>query len=317
MPSLSQMEYVVAVARERHFGRAAEFCHISQPTLSQQIQKVEEIVGFPIFDRSKKPVVPTPEGEKFLRQALVILREHKRLREIMRSQNGELAGPLRLAIIPTVAASLVPLFIRKFSAAYPKVELFIEEMKTETILEELQQDRLDVAIMATPTHQKCVSETPLYYEPFELYLAKGHSLLKKKQLGQEDLDGSEMWLLKDGHCFKDQVVRFCSISPKDDSVLRNVHFQSGSLDTLRALVADGVGYTMIPSLMSRQLSEAERKRHVRAFRAPAPAREVSLVCRRDQWKESLVKALRESVLAALPGEVKRHKDRSVSVLEIC
>ena len=317
MPSLTQLEYLVAVADHNHFGKAAYACHVSQPTLSQQIQKVEEDLGILVFDRTKKPVLCTPEGEAFLEQARLILREHKRLFEIAKANTREVAGEFRLAVIPTVAAALIPSFLAHFSRKYPKVQLYIEELTTESILENMQRDKLDAGILATPLPEQGFEEMPLYYEPFKLYLSQGHPLLKKSACLKGDLVGEGLWLLRDGHCFKDQVLRYCALDGSVRPQFRNVHFQSGSLDTLRRLVQEGHGYTLIPALMTGFMPKAEVEAHVRPFHAPEPAREISLVCRRRHWKTSLVQALRASIEANLPKEVKAIRKDRLQILDVC
>jgi LysR family hydrogen peroxide-inducible transcriptional activator len=317
MPSLIQLEYLAAVAEHKHFGKAAYACHVSQPTLSQQVQKVEEDLGILIFDRTKKPVVCTPEGEAFLEQARLVLREHKRLFEIAQANAGEAAGEVRLAVIPTVAATLIPAFISHFARKHPKVELFIEELTTESILEGLKRDRLDAGLLATPLPEQGFEEIPLYYEPFKLYLSAGHPLAKKEACRKEELDGEGLWLLRDGHCFKDQVLRYCDLDGKAAPHFRNVHFQSGSLDTLRRLVREGHGYTLIPALMTASMPKSEIDAHVRPFRAPEPAREISLVCRRRHWKSSILKALRASIAANLPKEARTARTEKLQILDIC
>jgi LysR family hydrogen peroxide-inducible transcriptional activator len=307
---------MIAVADHRHFGKAAKACFVTQPTLSQQIAKAEEDLGLPIFDREKKPVVPTPEGEAFIEQARVILREHRRLKEIAKARSGEVSGPFRLAIIPTVAATLVPHFIESFSRKYPKVDLSIEEPTTDDSLEALREDRLDAAVMATPLPAAGFLEDPLYYEPFKLYLSKDHPLVARKSVAKEDLDGAGLWLLRDGHCFKDQVVRYCSLGG-EKSIFRNVHFQSGNLDTLRRLVRQGHGYTLIPAFMTAYMGEAEIKAHVRSFSGPEPARQISLVSRRANWKKNISLALKECILKNLPEEMRTSPGKKLEVLEIC
>lgn len=318
MSSLTQLEYLVAVDEERHFGKAAEKCHVSQPTLSQQIQKLEDELGIVVFDRIKKPIVPTPQGAIFLEQARQVLREHQKLVHLaQQKRGGEVAGEFRLGIIPTIASSLVPLFVQSFAEKYPKVELHIDEVKTETILQELEADRLDGAILATPLDgEHNFKIHPLYYEPFEVYLSTGHPLLKKSFLTQAELRSSRIWLLQDGHCFKNQIVNFCSIRPDDDAIMKNIHFQSGSLDTLRMLVAKNQGYTLLPSLMTHQLPKKEVDAHVRAFRAPIPTREVSFIYRRDHWKLEIISAIKATVLESLPKTMSQEKRKDQKVLDI-
>ncbi len=315
--TLTQLEYLVAVSDHRHFGKAAYACHVSQPTLSQQVQKVEEDLGLLIFDRTKKPVMLTPEGETFLEQSRLILREHKLLFEIAKSNSKEVAGEFRLAIIPTVAATLIPGFISHFARKYPKVELYIEELTTEAILESLGRDKLDAGILATPLPQHGFEEAPLYYEPFKLYLSKGHALLAKSACSKGDLQDDGLWLLRDGHCFKDQVLRYCAISEGTQPHFHNIHFQSGSLDTLRRLVQEGHGYTLIPAFMTAYMSKTEIDAHVRPFRAPEPAREISLVSRRRHWKSNMMQALRTSITANLPKEAKELKKEKLELLDVC
>lgn len=318
MPSLTQLEYVLAVDQHRHFGKAAAACHVAQPTLSQQISKLEDELGLILFDRLQKPVLPTPEGESFIRQARIVLREHRRLIESVHKQKAGLVGTFRLGVIHTVAPYLTPLFIEDFSKKHPGVSLSIEEMKTEAICDELEKDRLDGAIMATPLAQKDLKQHPIFYEPFHLYLSKGHPLQKKKLVTEADLDGSQMWFLKDGHCFKDQVVRYCSIDDEDiGSVFKNVQFQSGNLDTLRYLVQKSHGYTMIPALMKAFMTEAEAAQHVRSFVAPVPTREISFVYRRDHWKLEIIEALKTCIQDSLPDSVSRTQAKNHHVLEIC
>jgi LysR family hydrogen peroxide-inducible transcriptional activator len=317
MPTLTQLEYLLAVEKHRHFGKAAESCHISQPTLSQQIQKLESELDILIFDRIQKPVIPTEAGKRFLEQARVVLREQERLLRVVRRGGRGVSGEFRLGTIPTVASHLIPLFVSQFAEAFPQVELYIEELKTETILRELRNDALDGAVMATPLHQQGLKERPLYYEPFLLYLSVGHPLLAKRKLSPADLDGSEMWMLQDGHCFRTQIVNFCSLPRDKSTVFRNIHFQSGSLDTLRNVVRRNRGYTMIPALMAAALSPKEFESQVRPFRAPVPAREVSLVYRRDHWKVDMIEAIQRTIQAALPAHVVREKPGQHQVLEIC
>jgi LysR family hydrogen peroxide-inducible transcriptional activator len=317
MPSLTQLEYVLAVDKHRHFGKAAASCHISQPTLSQQIQKLEDELGLIVFDRIQKPVIPTTEGARLIEQAKQVVREHTKLVHLAKQGAMGVSGEFRLGIIPTVASDLIPLFVSRFAKAYPHAELTIEELKTDTILSELRSDRLDGGILATPLTQTGFKSHPLYYEPFTLYLSDGHRLVKKNLLSADDLDGSEMWMLKDGHCFRNQVANFCALPRTEEAVLKNVHFESGSLDTLRSLVGRSRGYTMLPLLMTQRMAESERKRHVRHFKNPQPTREISLVYRRDHWKLDLIAAIEKSIAEALPAELSNRRSSAHKILEIC
>jgi LysR family hydrogen peroxide-inducible transcriptional activator len=317
MPTLVQLEYALSVEKHRHFGKASKAVHVSQPTLSQQLRKLEDEVGLVLFDRGKKPILPTPEGEQFLAQARVVLREQKKLLEIPRQSLAQgLSGDFRLGVIPTVATDLLPLLLRPFSQQHPKVRLLLEELKTETILEELGADRLDGAILATPLEGSDFKVHPLYYEPFFLYFASGHPLLKKTKVAREDLDFTEMWLLQDGHCFKDQVLNFCARPGKAEALQANARFRSGSLDTLRRLVRAGSGYTLIPALMVLSLRKEERDAHVRPFSAPVPTREISMVYRRDHWKLPQIRAIESTVRACLPEGIPRESEKTQKILAI-
>ncbi len=315
MPSISQLEYIAAVDKLRHFGKAAELCHISQPTLSMQIQKVEEEIGFLIFDRLKKPVVPTEKGIRFIEQARVLLREHQKLMDLSRSQSAQTSGEFRLGVIPTVTPYLLPLFIDQFSKKYPAVHLHVDELKTSDILALLHEDKLDAGIMATPLHEPGLTEKPLCYEPFYFYVAKNNPLHSRRRIREDDLNGDEMWLLADGHCFRNQVVRFCSLRRKD-GVFPNVQFEGGSLETLRNLIKKSQGYTLMPALFVNTLSEAERKEHIREFEQPVPTRELSVVYRRDQWKGDLLQALFKSIVSSLPPNMIKHDTKRQSVIPV-
>jgi LysR family hydrogen peroxide-inducible transcriptional activator len=317
MPTLTQLRYALAVEEHRHFGKASRACEVTQPTLSQQLQKLEDEVGVILFDRTKKPILPTPEGARFLEQARIVLREQEKLLNVARqSRAGMLTGDFKLAVIPTVASDLLPLMLKPFAQTHPGVSLFVEEMKTETILSELANDRLDGAILATPIAGTDLKVHPLYYEPFYVYLSGGHALLKRSEISRDQLDAAEMWLLQDGHCFKDQVVNYCALPRAGEAALGNVHFQSGSLETLRRMVQSSQGHTLIPAMMAFSIRKQERDAHVRAFKAPSPAREISLIYRRDHWKLAILRALEETIAANLPPSIRQHREKGVKVLAV-
>lgn len=317
MASITQLEYAVAVDRFRHFAKAAQSCNVSQPTLSQQIQKLEDEMGIILFDRLHKPMVVTPEGQRFIDQAKTVLREHQRLLHLTHVKSGGVSGIFRLAVIPTLSSFVLPKFIPYFSKKYPDVELFIEESKTEHILEGLKNDQIDGAIMATPLADSGYKEHPLFYEPMYLFLSADHQLLKKETIYPSDISGSQMWQLKDGNCFKTQVAQYCAIVPGEETVFKNIHFQSGSLETLVKIVEEGDGYTMIPALMLATMPAHKIKKHVREFARPFPAREISFVYRRDHWKLEIIESLKQSVQATLPKELSESKPENFQVLEIC
>lgn len=315
MPTLTQIEYIVAVEKLRHFGKAAKACHISQPTLSMQIQKVEEEVGFLLFDRLQKPILPTEKGRRFIEQAKILAREHQKLIQISRQDENEISGEFRLGIIPTLTAYVIPLFIEEFSKRYPHVELTIDELKTDSIVTALREDRLDVGILATPLGEEGLKEKNLFYEPFQLYLSPSHPLLKKKMIAHNDLNGSEMWLLQDGHCFRNQMIRFCSLNKKQ-GVFKNIHFEGGNLETLKQIVKNSRGCTLIPWLLAHTLPEQELKNHVREFEKPVPTREISLIYRRNQWKLDILQALEKILLEKIPPALNKIQNQPHMAIKV-
>lgn len=304
MSTITQLHYIVTVEKMKHFGHAAEACHVSQPSLSAQIQKVEEEIGFQIFDRNKKPIAVTSRGLSFIEQAKAVLREHSKLIDISKQSQTELMGPFSLGVIPTVSPYLIPLFIGHFAKNYPKIQLEIEEIKTENIVQALKNNEIDAGILATPLHEPGLIEAPLYYEDFYIYVSESHPLAKKKIIDESDLDGGDLWLLEDGHCFRNQIVKLCSLR-KESPVFKNIFFQSGNLDTLRQLVQKNGGYTILPASMVNILSLAEQKKHVRVFASPIPTREISVIYHQSQWKLDLIQALSQTILKNIPESLRQ------------
>ncbi len=314
MATLTQLEYIIAVDRFKHFGRAAEHCHVSQPSLSMQIQKVEDEIGITLFDRQKKPIQSTELGRRFIEQAKVVLAETDRLSYIGKEVSEGLQGDFSLAVIPTLSPYLIPIFLEEFASSYPKVQLKIDEQKTEDIIENLKHGSLDAAILATPLEEKGLEEKVLFYEPFYLYLAESSQLWDLKTVKESDLDGSDIWLLAEGHCLRSQVIHFCSIKGAGQ-VLRNVQFESGNLETLRNLVRKAGGSTLLPHLFVETLPGQEVKKHIRPFRGKTPSREVSIVNRKGQFKTGIIDAIRSSVLKKIPQELIK-KTSKLEVLDI-
>jgi LysR family transcriptional regulator, hydrogen peroxide-inducible genes activator len=314
MATLTQLEYLVAVDRLRHFGKAAKACHVSQPTLSMQLQKLEDEYGILFFDRSKQPILPTPEAAALIEQAKAVLREIGKLNYLTKTRGKEPAGHFKLALIPTVAPYLLPLFIGGFATRYPGVMLSIEEMTTENIIEALNEDQIDAGILATPLHVENIVEKPLYYEPFLIYISEGHPLSKSDQVNEDRLDAKDVWLLSEGHCLRNQIVRVCSVRGKP-GVFPNVRFESGSLETVIHLVEQGHGYTLLPYLatVSRQRS---KKAVIKPFAKPVPSREVSLVHRRTQFKLPILEALAAEIRKNLPVELPRDKTREIQIVRV-
>ncbi|MCA2961601.1 MAG: LysR family transcriptional regulator, partial [Silvanigrellales bacterium] len=213
MPSLTQLEYAVAVDTHRHFGKAAKACHVSQPTLSTQLAKLEDELDCKLFDREKQPVIPTPEGERLLVQARVVVAELRRFEKLARKGQDDFAGSFRLGVIPTVSPYLVPLFLGAFRERYPNIELSIEEMQTETLLASLERESIDAGLLATPLEASVFDVRVLYDEPFYLYVPKSHPLAQRPYVNERDIPAEELWLLSDGHCLRGQVLQLCRVRP--------------------------------------------------------------------------------------------------------
>jgi len=302
--TLTQLSYLVAVDRCRSFREAAVRCCVSQPALSQQVKKIEEELGVRVFDRSRQPVVPTEAGERVLAQARVVLREAERMAEVVAAAQGEVAGPYRLGILPTLAPTLLPLFLSGFVRRHPRVELIVEELQTAAILARLADDTLDGGLAATPLHAPAIHERPLYREPFHVYLAAGHPLARRRVVAQEDLAAESVWLLGEGHCFREQVLQLCGagralVHPGGGTV----RFESGNFDTLVHLVDGGFGVTILPDMVVRGMPAARRRSRVRPFAAPVPAREVGFVHGRDHLRRAIADALVEEIRSAVPADL--------------
>lgn len=298
--TLTQLEYLVALDQHRHFGKAARACHVSQPTLSMQIQKLEADLGVVFFDRSHQPLLPTSEGVALINQARTVLSEARRLTQLSQEDTLEVRGDLRLGVIPTIAPYLIPLFVERLSHQYPKLNLHIDELQTHQIISALENETLDVGLLATPLKTQGLEEQHLFLEPFSLFVRRSHPLAKKKSVSEDDLDGSEMWLLSEGHCLRSQILRFCSLKTSH-SVLKNVRFEAGNLETLQRLVESGSGYTLLPWLATRQHLSPESQ--VVQFRSPRPQRQVSLVWRRTQLKRKAIDALAHAIMQSIPKEL--------------
>lgn len=311
--TLTQLEYVLAVAQQKHFGRAAESCFVTQPTLSMQIQKLEDELQVIIFDRSKTPIQPTGEGEYIIDQAKVIIKEQKRLFSLVEESKAELVGKFKLAVIPTLSPYLIPLFIQSFIEKYPKVKIQVVENNTEQIIEMLKQDEVDAGLLATPLNEKRINERVLYYEPFYLFVNKNHPLSKKTKIKEDDLNINDIWLLNKGNCFRDQVLNICEHS-KNSSDHINVNFESGNFETLKNMVLQGSGYTILPHMCVQQLSNAHKKL-IRPFATPVPTREISLVTSKDCLKEKIVDAIEEEILGLVPDELRNIKQKDLQVIE--
>ncbi len=298
--TITQLKYVLAVAEHANFTKAAEKTFVTQPTLSMQIQKLEDELDILIFDRSKKPIALTDIGKEIVSQAKNIVNEANRISDIVDQQKGFIGGEFRLGVIPTIMPTLLPMFLKNFIKKYPKVKLKIEELNTETIIERLEDGHLDAAIAATPLLHPNIKERPLYYEPFMAYVPHNHRLHDKKSLETTDLDLSDMLLLEDGHCFKDGVINLCKATRDYDD--ESFSLESGSFETLVKLANEGLGMTLLPYLHTLDLPEKEKALY-KSFKDPSPAREVSLIYPKSELKMQIIEALRTTIAGVIKGAI--------------
>lgn len=300
-----QLEYIVAVDTHRHFAKAAANCFVTQPTLSMQIQKLENELGLKLFDRSKQPVIPTAAGQAIIAQARKILGEKALIDEIVQHKKEVVAGELRLGIIPTLAPYLLPLFVQSFTQRYPHVKLIVSELITDVLLTRLREGSIDVAMLVTPLNQPGFTEELLFYEELVAYVSRKNKAFKKNYVLAKDIDPEKLWLLQEGHCFRSQIINLCELQKASEG---GAHFEyeAGSLETLCRMVDLNDGITILPELATLHMNNKEGQ-FIRFFNKPAPMREVSLVTHRNYVKRRLVEVLRQQVLQAVPDKIKKNK----------
>ena len=298
--TITQLHYVLAVAEYQNFTKAAEKCFVTQPTLSMQIQKLEDQLGVQIFDRSKKPIELTDVGCKIVNQAKNIVNEANRINDIVDQQKGFIGGEFRLGIIPTVMPTLLPMFLKTFIKRYPKVKLIIEEITTEEIIQRIKDGHLDAAIAATPLKQDKIKERVLFYEPFVGYVPKNHRLHSNSKLKVSDLDIDEMLLLEDGHCFRDGVLNLCKALKSQNT--DEFQLESGSIEMLIKLANEGMGMTLLPYLHTLDLKDNEQQ-NLHFFNEPSPAREVSLIYHKSELKIQITDALHTTISGIIRGAI--------------
>jgi LysR family hydrogen peroxide-inducible transcriptional activator len=307
--TITQLEYIVAIDTHRHFAMAAKQCFITQPTLSMQVQKLEEILGSKIFDRSKQPVIPTEIGEEIIKQARIILNEVKKIDQLISDKQGILKGELKIGIIPTLAPYLLPLFLQPFLKKYPDVTIKVKEMTTDIIVEKLKTGRIDAGLLVTPLQETSIKEYPLFYEELVAYVSKKNAAYKKHYVLADDIDLKELWLLEEGHCFRSQIINLCELK-KQTKEQSNFEYEAGSVETLRKMVEMNNGVTILPELATLDFS-ARQLNMIRHFKSPAPVREVSLVTHRDFIKKKLIDVLKEEIIAILPPKLILNKNKNL------
>ena len=298
--TITQLQYVLAVAEHKNFTLAADKCFVTQPTLSMQIQKVEEELKIQIFDRTKKPIQLTDIGQKIVNQAKNIVNEAERMKDIVEQQKGFIGGEFKLGIIPTVMPTLLPMFLNTFVKKYPKVKLIIEELNTDDIILRLKNGNLDAAIAATPLNEDKLKEIVIYYEPFVAYIPEKHRIADKKEIEVSDLNLDEILLLQDGHCFRDGILNLCK--NQDVAPANNFQIQSGSFETLIKLADEGLGLTLLPYLHTLDLKDKDKLK-LKHFKDPKPAREISLIFPKTELKIQIIDALKQSISGVIRGAI--------------
>jgi len=307
--NLQQLDYIIAVDTHRHFARAAEKTFVTQPTLSMMIQKLEEELGIRIFDRSQQPVVPTQEGEEIIVRARQIMADVGLLKEFTQELRHEVSGELKLAVIPTLAPYLLPLFLKSFVEKHPLLKTTIRELVTNDIIAALKNGDIDIGLLATPLNDLRLEEHPVFYEEFFAYAAAEEKVSRKKFLLPKDIDLSKLWLLEEGHCLRNQVFNLCELKKKDFESDR-LHYEAGSLETLKNLVDHHNGITILPFLATLDLTKKQRAK-IREFAPPKPVREVSLVVNKNFHRTRLLQALRTEIENQLPASIGEMQEKRV------
>jgi len=300
--TLTELKYIVAVARERHFGRAAEACFVSQPTLSVAVKKLEDELDVKIFERGGAEVSVTPLGEQIVRQAQQVIEQAAAIKEIAKLGKDPVSGPLRLGVIYTIGPYLLPDLVRQAIDRVPQMPLMLQENFTSKLLEMLRTGELDCAILAEPFPDAGLAVAALYDEPFMAAVPANHPLARRKQISAEELKAETMLLLGTGHCFRDHVLEVCPEYARFASAAEGIRksFEGSSLETIKYMVASGMGVTVVPQLSVPK----ETQPHIRyvKFSAPVPTRRVVLAWRRTFPRYEAIAALRNAIYACpLPG----------------
>jgi LysR family hydrogen peroxide-inducible transcriptional activator len=309
--TLTQFKYAVAVEKNRSFRQAAMECHVTQPTLSMQLQKLEDHLGVQLFDRSTQPITVTPMGSQILGQIRVVLNHTQMIAELIQEAKTTIGGDLRLAIIPTLSPYLLPLFLGPLTKTYPEIQLNLYELKTSEIIAQLESNQLDMGLLVTPLGIPSIREIPLFDEPFYVFAHQESTLSRLDQVDDSNLSQENLLLLAEGHCMRDQMKKICHIHDlQQHGQARTLNFESSSIETLCHLVLNGLGYTLIPHLALPWMSgDAFSGGKIIPFKDPIPTRQISLVVHQSFVREALLKAVKTRILASLPSYF---SDRSTS-----
>lgn len=298
--TLTELRYIVALARERHFGRAAERCFVAQPTLSVAIKKLEDELGVELFERAPNDVRPTPIGERVVAQAEVVLAEAARIPELAGAGRDPLQGPLKIGVIYTIAPWLLPRLVAPLRAAAPQMTLLFEENFTHVLLPRLKAGDIDVAILALPVREPGLVAQAVYDEEFRVLLPRSHAWVTRPSIEPGDLLDTPLLMLGSGNCFRDQVLDLCDVASRGRGRSPNV-LEGSSLETIRHMVASGVGASVMPAAAVAGIADDDPLLVVRPFTEPAPVRQVGLVWRTSFPRQGAIDALRLAIHADLPA----------------
>jgi LysR family hydrogen peroxide-inducible transcriptional activator len=305
--NIHQFQYILSLAEHRHFETAAEKCFISQSTLSTMISKFEDEIDIQVFDRKKKPVETTSEGRLIIDQLKKISKEIESLHEITNHLKGDVKGKLTIAVIPTIAPYLLPLFLHRFAAKFPALSIEVREQTTSEIMRMIKTRDLDIGIISTPLNDPETVEYHLYDEPFVFFDAGSKS---NKDVTVNQLDLSNLCLLEEGHCMRNQVLELCDFQRRESNNKLNFRYMAGSIDSLLRFVRSGKASTLLPYLAAKELSSAEQK-NIRNFSNPTPFRSIGIVVHKHFVKHTVRELLHDEIMnqvaAILPKEKKLRK----------
>ena len=297
--TLQQLEYMMAVYRLRHFAKAADYCHVTQPTLSSMIQKLEDELGVKIFDRKKQPIGVTSVGEAIIEQGWKVLVNAHKVTEVVKEEKHSISGTFRIGILPTIAPYLIPRFFPQLMNEFPDMDVRIVEMKTNEIRQALQRGDIDMGIVADLCDMDEFDKQTLFFEQFFAYVAKNDPLYQKNNVKISDLVGEFLWLLDEGHCFRDQLVKYCQLKAANTS---KKAYSLGSIETFMRIVESGKGVTFIPELAVYQLNDSQKKL-VKPFAIPVPTREIVMITQKDFIRHRLRQLLVDRIRASIPKEL--------------
>lgn len=312
--NIQQLEYIIAVDRLKNFSKAADSCFVTQATLSAMVKKLEEELEVVIFDRKTSPVITTDGGKVLLVHAHKVLAQIEQLREAVNSSKKNLEGTLKVGIIPTVASTLLPIILKPILSKFPKLKLDIQELTTLDIVDKLKMGMLDVGIVATPLHKSDeIEESILYYESMMVFGVENDD---EQYIQPDDIQGEVIWLLEEGHCFREQAIKVCNLRKKDN-LPKNLSFEANSFETLVNLAEEFGGITLIPELYFQTLSET-RKMKTASFKTPIPVREISMVYYRPYAKLNAVEKLADKIKDRIKDKLmtENFKSHELSIMGI-